>query len=390
MKICVIGTGYVGLSLAVLLSKKYKVNVLDISEERINLINDKISPIKDKELEEHLTNHKLDLKATLIKEDAYKDADYVIIATPTNYDIKSGSFDTSTVEKVISDCLTYNKKASIVIKSTVPLGFTDRMRNQFKTKKILFSPEFLRESKALYDNLYPSRIVVGAESDEARRFGNLLAECSNKKDSEVPILIMDSREAEAVKLFSNTFLAMRVSFFNELDSFSEIQGLSTKNIIEGVSADPRIGNYYNNPSFGYGGYCLPKDTKQLLDSFKKIPNNIVKAVVESNKTRKEFIVDSVLSKSPKTVGVYRLVMKEGSDNFRESAILDILMKLKKKKINVVLYEPFVQEENFNDTPVIKDIKDFIEASDLIIANRISNELEHVIHKVYTRDLFEEN
>ena len=388
MKICVVGSGYVGLSLSVLIAKNHYVTLLDISEERINQINKKISPIKDLEIESYLTDHKLKLYATLDKDEAYLNADFIIIATPTNYSIKTGSFDTTSVEKVISESLKYNSSATIVIKSTIPLGFTDRMKEKFKIDNIFFSPEFLRESKALYDNLHPSRIVIGDDSKQAEKFGNLLNECAIKK--QIPILFMSSREAESVKLFSNTFLAMRISFFNELDSFAETENLSSRNIVQGISADPRIGNYYNNPSFGYGGYCLPKDTKQLLDNFKKIPNNIIKAVVEANKTRKKFIIKSILNKNPKTVGIYRLIMKTGSDNFRESAIIDILSELQKSKINIILYEPYIIDEKFNDIPVIKKIDEFTKKSDLIVANRLSSEIKHVEKKVYTRDLFEEN
>ncbi len=388
MKFCVVGSGYVGLSLSVLIAKNYDVTVLDISEERINQINKKISPIKDLEIESYLTNHKLKLFATIDKDEAYLNADFIIIATPTNYNIKTGSFDTAIVEKVISESLKYNSSATIVIKSTIPLGFTDRMKEKFKIDNIFFSPEFLRESEALYDNLHPSRIVIGDDSRQAEKFGNILNESAIKKH--IPILFMSSREAEAVKLFSNTFLAMRISFFNELDSFAEIENLSSRNIVKGISTDPRIGNYYNNPSFGYGGYCLPKDTKQLLDNFKKIPNNIIKAVVDANRTRKDFIIKSILNKKPKTVGVYRLIMKKGSDNFRESAILDILSELKKKRINIVLYEPYILDMKYNDIPVIKKINEFTKKSDLIVANRFSNELKSVEKKVYTRDLFEEN
>ena len=390
MKICIVGCGYVGLSLAVLISQKYEVIALDVSEEKIKKINKRISPVHDLELIEYLQNKKLNLKATSDKEIAYRSADYVIIATPTNYDPKSGSFDTSTVEEVIADSIKFNKEATLVIKSTIPLGFTDQMRNKFDTNSIFFSPEFLRESKALHDNLYPSRIVIGDNSEKSIKFGTILLECAKADRKNVSLLNMSSKEAEAVKLFSNTFLAMRISFFNELDSFNEIQNLSSERVIAGVSSDPRIGNYYNNPSFGYGGYCLPKDTKQLLGNFKKIPNKLIKAVVEANQTRKDFIVNSIVNKSPKTVGVYRLIMKEGSDNFRESAVLDILQKLKNKKINIILYEPYLEKKMLDNILVYKDLKKFIEKSDLIIANRLSDELKHVRNKVYSRDLFNEN
>ena len=390
MKICVVGAGYVGLSLSVLLSQKYRTTTLETSEEKVKLINSNISPIKDHELEDYLLNKNLKLACTLDKKEAYANADYVIISTPTNYDLKTGSFDTSSVENVISDCISENPDTFIIIKSTIPLGFTDRMKIKFKKKEIIFSPEFLRETKALYDNLYPSRIVLGSDTEKAVKFGKMLIECSLRSQSEVKVLSMNSKEAEAVKLFSNTFLAMRISFFNELDSFAEIRELSTKKIIDGISVDPRIGNYYNNPSFGYGGYCLPKDTKQLLDNFSSVPNKIIKSVVEANNTRKDFIVNSVLNKLPKTVGVYRLIMKEGSDNFRESAVLDIIEKLKIKNIKIYIYEPFIDKDFFDDIEVISDIKNFIHKSDLIIANRLSSELKSAENKVYTRDIYREN
>ena len=390
MKITVVGIGYVGLSLAVLISQKYKVVALDISKEKVDSINSKKSPIKDKEIEFFLKNKKLDLKATTSEEEAYSESSFIIVATPTNYDFNTGSFDTNSVETVISSAINLNKTATIIIKSTIPLGFTDLIKRKLQFSKIIFSPEFLRESSALYDNLYPSRIIIGAKTKEAQIFSSILIACAQKKESEIPLLLMESREAEAVKLFSNTFLAMRVSFFNELDSFSEAQDLSAEKIIQGVSADPRIGNYYNNPSFGYGGYCLPKDTKQLLDNFDQIPNNIIKAVVEANKTRKDFIVKSILNKKPKTVGVYRLIMKEGSDNFRDSAVIDIFRNLKKKKISILLYEPLISENKFQDVEVINDLNEFISKSNVIIANRMAKDLENVKNKVYTRDIFKEN
>ncbi len=390
MKICIVGAGYVGLTLAVLLSQKYEVVALDNSKDKVKLINGKKSPIKDLELEEYLKNKPLKLKATINKDEAYLNADYVVISTPTNYNAKTGSFDTSSVEQVISDCISLNSEVMIIIKSTVPFGFTDRMRLKFQKRSIIFSPEFLRESKALYDNLYPSRIVIGDDSRRALDFAKMLVSCSLKFEDKVQIFSMESKEAEAVKLFSNTFLATRISFFNELDSFAETYNLSTKKIIESVSADVRIGNYYNNPSFGYGGYCLPKDAKQLLENFNKIPNNIIKAAVDSNKTRKEFIVKSILKKSPKIVGVYRLTMKEGADNFRESAVLDIVEKLRSKKIKIILYEPLINEGYFREIEVISDFSIFIKKSDLIIANRISSELLNVRNKVYSRDIFQEN
>ena len=390
MKISVIGAGYVGLSLAVLLSQKYEVKIVDIDRKKIDSINNKISPIKDYEIENFLSKKKLNLHATLDIRQACKESDYIVIATPTNYNILTGTFDTSSVEDVINNVIKYEKSSTIVIKSTVPLGFTDRMKSLFKKTNIFFSPEFLRETKALYDNLFPSRIVIGDVSEKAVLFGKILIECSSKVEADVPLLIMTSNEAESVKLFANTFLAMRVSFFNELDSFSEIHNLSSKKIIEGVSLDRRIGNYYNNPSFGYGGYCLPKDTRQLLDNFRKIPNDIIRAVVKSNETRKNFIVNSIMNKHPKTVGVYRLIMKEGSDNFRESAVIDILLKLKKNKLSVILYEPFINTDQFNECSVISDLNEFISKSDIIIANRFSDELLDVSEKVYSRDIFQEN
>ena len=390
MKFSVVGAGYVGLSLAVLISQKYEVSLLDTSEAKINSINQKISPIKDYELEKHLVEKKLKLIATTNKEEAYKNSNFTIIATPTNYNESAESFDTSSVETVISEIIEYNNKSTIVIKSTIPFGFTERMRQKFNIKNLFFSPEFLRESKALYDNLYPSRVVVGDISKNAEIFANILVECCNKTKNDVPIFKMTSKEAEAVKLFANTFLAMRVSFFNELDSFSEIESLSSKKIIQGLSSDTRIGDYYNNPSFGYGGYCLPKDTKQLLDNFKNVPNNIIRAVVEANQTRKNFIVESIINKSPKTVGVYRLIMKEGSDNFRESAVIDILKSLQNKNIKILLFEPFISNNTFEGIEVVNELEKFITSSDLIIANRASNDLKDVMDKVYTRDLYREN
>jgi UDPglucose 6-dehydrogenase len=390
MKITVVGTGYVGLSLAVLLSQKHEVCALDIDPVKIDKINNRISPFKDNEIEKFLKERDLSLTATNNTADSYLNSQYVIIATPTNYDSETGSFDTSSVEKTILEILQYNKDAVIIIKSTVPFGFTDNARKQFNTSKIIYSPEFLRESKALYDNLHPSRIIVGDFSKEADVFAKMLLDCSNKKSKDVSIFLMKSNEAEAVKLFSNTYLAMRISFFNELDSFSEVNELSTLEVIKGISSDPRIGNYYNNPSFGYGGYCLPKDTQQLLANYKSIPNSIIKAVVDSNKTRKEFIVNSILEKSPKTVGVYRLVMKNDSDNFRESAVLDIIKKLQEKEIKILLYEPYFEGSEIDGIPVIRDLNSFIINSELIIANRFSADLEVVQDKVYSRDLFGEN
>ncbi len=390
MKICIAGAGYVGLSLAVLLSQKYEVFIFDIDESKINLIKNKKSPIKDIEIEEYLKSKNLKLNATVKKEEAYSESDYIIIATSTNYDETTGSFDTSSVETVIRDSLSYNNNSTIVIKSTIPFGFTDKMRIKHHTKSIFFSPEFLRESKALYDNLYPARIIIGDDSEKAKKFGELLLECSLKNKLETPILKMKSKEAEAVKLFANTFLAMRISYFNELDSFSESQNLSSNKIIQAVCLDDRIGNYYNNPSFGYGGYCLPKDTKQLLDNFGNVPNEIIRSVVQANHTRKEYIANSIMKKNPKTVGIYRLIMKDGSDNFRESAVIDIIKYLKKMNVGLILYEPFIVEKNFEGIEVISNLDLFAERSDLIIANRLSDDLNPFKNKVYSRDIFKEN
>jgi UDPglucose 6-dehydrogenase len=390
MKIAIVGTGYVGLSLATLISKKYEVIALDIDTKKVELINKKISPIKDKEIEDYLLNKKLKLKATISQEEAFLNADIIIIATPTNYDHIKDSFDTSSVEDVIGNIQIYNKTALIVIKSTIPIGFTDKIRSKYKNSNIIFSPEFLRESKALYDNLFPARIVIGGTSEVAQEFAKILVESAIKNKDQIPVLFMSSKEAEAVKLFSNTYLAMRVAFFNELDSFSESNKLNTKKIIEGVSLDNRVGNFYNNPSFGYGGYCLPKDSKQLLTNYKDIPNKIITAVVESNQTRKEFIANSILSRSPKIVGIYRLIMKEGSDNFRESAILDIIDMLLKNDISIVVYEPLVKNLELNKASLINNLDIFTEKSDLILANRMTKELENFKDKVYSRDLFKEN
>ena len=390
MKFCVVGSGYVGLSIAVLLSQKYEVNILEIDEIKVNQINQNISPINDQLIQGFLNDKSLNLTASLEKDKSYKDAEYIIVATPTNYDSKSGKFDTSSVENVISDIVKYNKDATIVIKSTIPVGFTDTLKNKFQKREIFFSPEFLRETKALHDNLYPSRIIIGDRETYAINFGEILLKCSKIEKNENLLLFMDSKEAEAVKLFANTYLAMRVSFFNELDSFSEIQGLSTKKIIEGVCLDPRIGHYYNNPSFGYGGYCLPKDTKQLLNDFKHVPNKIIKAVVEANETRKEFIIKSIKNKAVNKIGIYRLVMKEGSDNYRESAVLDIIKKIKNEKYKIFLYEPLITDTEFQGLQVINNLEKFLEKSDLIVANRLSDDLDKVINKVYSRDLFNES
>ena len=390
MKIVVVGAGYVGLSLSVLLSQRNEVSILDIDEEKVSSINLNNSPIEDDLIKEFFKSKKLSLTAFKLSEKHFLDANFCIIATSTDYNKMTGEFDTSSVEQVIQKITMTNPSAVIVIKSTIPLGFTDRMREKYNNNNIIFSPEFLRESKAIYDNLYPSRIIVGSESDKSELFAELLSECTNTKKNKTSILLMKSKEAEAVKLFSNTFLAMRVSFFNELDTFSEVHSLSSKKIIEGVCKDPRIGEYYNNPSFGYGGYCLPKDTKQLLKNFDNIPNKIITAVVDANQTRKKFIVESILKKNPKTVGVYRIVMKEGSDNFRESATIDITRSLIKNNVSVIVYEPLYQEKEFEKGTVIRDLDKFLELSDIIIANRYTNKLNKVKDKLYTRDIFGEN
>jgi len=388
--IAVVGAGYVGLSLAILLSTKFKVILLDVDKDKVQKINNKETYIADNDISNYLKKEKLNLLATVDKEIAYTNAKYVVIATPTNYEIKTNSFDTRSVEDVINEALLYNKNSNIVIKSTVPMGFTDNMIKKYKSNKIFFSPEFLRENQALYDNLYPSRIIVGSNSKEAIKFGEILSECALKDSNEIQVMKMGSKEAEAVKLFSNTYLALRISFFNELDSFCEVNNLSTEKVIKGVSKDLRIGDYYNNPSFGYGGYCLPKDTQQLLTNYERIPNNIIKSVVSANKTRKEFIVNSILSKSPKVLGVYRLIMKNETDNFRESAVLDIIDMLSKQDIEIILYEPLITEKKFNKISVINDLNEFVSCSDLIIANRMTSELDFARSKIYTRDIFGKN
>ena len=384
MKITIAGTGYVGLSLSVLLSQKHQVYALDIIDEKVEMINNRVSPIHDKYIEEYLTTKELNLIATLNKEEAFKEADMIIIAAPTNYDEKVNYFDTSAVEEVIEQIIVVNKDVPIFIKSTIPVGYTKSIREKYDYDRIYFSPEFLREGNALYDNLYPSRIIVGGNNDDTKMFGELLKEFS-LNDPE--IIYTGSNEAEAIKLFSNTYLALRISFFNELDSYAEFNEMNTKEIIEGVCLDPRIGTHYNNPSFGYGGYCLPKDTKQLLANYDKVPNNLIRAIVDSNRTRKDHISDMIIAKNPKVVGVYRLTMKADSDNYRASAIQGIMKRIKAKGIEVVVYEPTFNEEYFFNSKVITDINKFKEISDIIISNRLSEEIKDVEQKVYTRDLY---
>lgn len=388
MKIAVAGTGYVGLSIATLLSQKNEVVALDVVPEKVEKINNKISPIKDEEIEKYFKEKHLNLKATLDYKEAFSNADFIVISTPTNYDDKNRFFDTSSVEDIIQKVILMNIDTTMVVKSTIPVGFIENIKKKYKINNIMFSPEFLREGKALYDNLHPSRIIVGERSKKAEIFANLLKDCS--LDENTPVLFMNSTEAEAVKLFANTYLALRVSYFNELDTYAELKGLNTKDIIDGICLDPRIGSHYNNPSFGYGGYCLPKDTKQLLVNYDNVPQNLIKAVVKSNKTRKKHITDMILKRNPKIVGVYRLIMKTESDNFRSSAIQDIIKNLKQNNVNIIIYEPTLDKEQFDGCVVVNDLNKFKNASDIIIANRLDQNLIDDLNKVYTRDIYNNN
>ncbi len=390
MKITVVGAGYVGLSLSALLSQFYEVTCLDIDDIKIEKINKRISPLDDADLINILNDSNIRLNATSNKEIAYKNADLVIIATPTNYDMATNQFDVSSIENVIIDILKINNKIPVFIKSTVPVGFTLKLRKNSKKENIFFSPEFLREGKAVNDNQFPSRIIVGGNTVEAKKFADMLLKVSLIKSDKVPVEFMESAEAESVKLFSNTYLAMRIAYFNELDTYCEMHNLDSKKIIKGIGYDPRIGNYYNNPSFGYGGYCLPKDSKQLLQNYKNVPNKIIKAIVEANTTRKDFISSQIIKKKPKVVGIYRLVMKEGSENYRESSILGIMRRVKSSGIKVIIYEPNLYKGMFLESKVFSDLDEFIQTSDLIIANRNSPDLQHVSEKIYTRDLFQQN